>query len=156
MHGGMSRTSQGAGKPSGGRARLLLVEDELSTVFAVREFFALAGYDVDCAAGFEESAALIERNGYHAVITDLHLTGRNAEGMLVVQCARRRNPNACIVMLTAYGSDATVEEAYRCGVDMYSTKPVDLRTLSAFLGGRIAGAHDTEPIDAWKPRCSIH
>jgi|SRR5579871_1520321 len=116
------------------RIRLLLVEDELSTVFAMREFFAQAGYDVDCASGLDEATRLIDQALYDAVITDLHLTRyRCGEGMRVVWHARRRNPNACIVMLTGYATDATEEEAQRCGVDMYQTKPVELAHLSAFV-----------------------
>lgn len=116
------------------RIRLLLVEDELSTAFAMREFFALYGYDIDCASGLNEAAVLIDRSAYHAVITDLHLTtSRCSEGMMIAAAARRRNPHACIVMLTGYGSEATEEEALRCGVDMYQTKPVELASLSAFV-----------------------
>src|SRR5262249_52456131 len=102
------------------RVRLLLVEDELSTVFAMREFFAQAGYEVDCASGLNESILLLDRQQYDAVITDLHLSvHRNGEGMRVAWQARKRNPNACIVMLTGFGNECTEEEARRCGVDMY-------------------------------------
>ncbi len=114
--------------------RLLLVEDELSTVFAMREFFALAGYDVDCAAGLTEATGLLDQHRYDAIITDLHLTaGCNGEGMTVASLARRCNPDACIVMLTAYGSDTTEEEARRCGVNMYETKPVELTHLQDYV-----------------------
>ncbi len=116
------------------RIRLLVVEDELSTVFAMREFFAQAGYDVDCAAGLNEAAMLLDQHVYEAVITDLHLTtDRGGEGMRVAWHARLRNPHACIVMLTGYGNESTEEEARRCGVDMYQTKPVELARLSAFV-----------------------
>ncbi len=155
----MSRTSNASQPPPAPtrRIRLLLVEDELSTVFAVREFFALAGYDVDCAAGLKESAALIERNRYQAVITDLHLSAqRSGEGMLVAEYARRHNPSACIVMLTGYGSETTAEDAHRCGVDMYRTKPVELAQLSAFLGRKIGGDGNYEPANEWEPRWRKH
>jgi DNA-binding response OmpR family regulator len=118
----------------GRRHRLLLVEDELSTVFAMREYFALAGYEVDCAPGLDEALPLLNRHSYEAVITDLHLTAaRTAEGLVVAAQARRRNPQACIVMLTAYGSETTEEDARRCGVDLYQTKPVELTRLNRYL-----------------------
>lgn len=116
------------------RIQLLLVEDELSTVFAMREFFARYGYDVDCACGLSEAALLLDRRAYHVVITDLHLTKHQcSEGMMVVAAARRRNPHACIVLLTGYGLETTEHEAQICGVDMYQTKPVELASLSAFV-----------------------
>lgn len=109
---------------------MLVVDDELGTVFALRSFFALAGYDVDCAAGCTEGLTLLETYDYDAVITDLHLTpGRRGEGMNIAENARRRNPYACVVLLTAYGNEATQEEALRRGVDLYETKPVELPLL---------------------------
>ena len=116
------------------RLRLLLVEDELSTVFAMREYFALAGYDVDCAAGTKDTSVLLERIAYDAVITDLHLSPQKcAEGLLVAEHARTRNARAAIVMLTGYGTDAIAGQANRCGVDLYQTKPVALSTLRDFI-----------------------
>ena len=137
------------------RTRLLIVEDELSTVFAMREFFALAGYDVECASGLTDACLLLDRHAYEAVIADLHLTTyRRGEGMAVVEHARRRNPRACIVMLTGYGSETTPEEARRCGVDMYQTKPVELARLDAFvdltLHGEVDAARQAELRTTWR------
>ena len=117
----------------------MLVEDELSTVFAMREFFARAGFDVDCAAGIKDTSVLLERSVYDAVITDLHLSPQKcAEGLVVAEHARGRNPRAAIVMLTGYGSDATAGHADRCGVDLYQTKPVALSTLRDFIDRTVA------------------
>jgi DNA-binding response OmpR family regulator len=126
------------------RARLLVVEDELPTVFALRSFFALAGYEVDCAAGAGDGLLLLEKNAYDAVITDLHLSpGRRSEGMWIAARARQRNPRACVVMLTAYGSETSEEDAARTGVNVYQTKPVELLRLmndiEQVLRGETAG-----------------
>jgi two-component system, chemotaxis family, sensor kinase CheA len=117
--------------PRSRRPRLLVVEDEVSTLFALRSFFAPTGYDVDCAAGPNDAVLLLERNQYEAVITDLHLTpARRGEGMAIALAARARNPRACIVLLTAYGAQSTEDEARRSGVDVYRTKPVELPRLT--------------------------
>jgi DNA-binding response OmpR family regulator len=120
--------------PEGPRTRLLVVEDEMSTVFALRSFFALDGYDVDCAAGPRDGLLLLDRRPYDAVITDLQLTPRrNAEGMTIALRARERNPVACIVLLTAFGCEATEQRARQAGVDLYFTKPVELPALRASI-----------------------
>jgi DNA-binding response OmpR family regulator len=119
--------------PSRGR-RLLIVEDEISTIFAMREFFSFNGYHVDCAAGATDAMVLLDRGSYDVVITDLHLTPhRCAEGMNVLTRARRLNPGATIVMLTAYTSEGSEQEAYRNGVNLYETKPVGLAKLAACI-----------------------
>src|SRR5215470_8632154 len=119
--------------PARGR-RLLIVEDEISTIFAMREFFSFNGYHVDCAAGATDAMVLLDRGSYDVVITDLHLTPhRCAEGMSVLTRARSRNPRALIVMLTAYGSEGSEHEAYSHGVNLYETKPVGLAKLAASI-----------------------
>ncbi len=123
--------------------RLLLVEDDLASVFALRQFFATRGYHVDCAAGPHEGLRLLERHAYDAVITDLHLLpGRQSDGMRIAAYARLRNPHACVTMLTASGSTETEAQARQAGVDLYETKPVDLAALTASIS-RVLGAHDT-------------
>lgn len=112
----------------------------MSTVFALRTFFAHAGYDVDCAGGLGEGFVLLDRNEYDAVITDLQLTPSRAnEGIGIAAVARQRNPRACVVMLTAYGSDATKQAAARCGVDLYHTKPLELPRLAASIEAVLNG-----------------
>lgn len=123
--------------------RLLLVEDDATVVFAMRLFFARAGYDVECAAEADAAIALLDGRRYDAVITDLHLTAhRCGEGMKVAWHARRRQPASCIVMLTGYGTETTEEEAHRCGVDMYQTKPVELPRLCAFVDAALSRSRD--------------
>ena len=121
--------------PRGKRTRLLVVEDEMSTIFALRSFFAYSGFDVDCAAGPGDGVHLLERNAYDAVITDLQLTPGGVEGFEVAEIARRRNPAACVVMLTAYGSLATERRARQSGVDVYQTKPIALDLLADAIHG---------------------
>jgi len=132
--------------------RLLVVEDDASTVLAMREFFSQTGYEVDAASGLGEATKLLDQHAYDAIITDLHLTTqRFGEGMKVAWHARLSHPHACIVMLTGHATDTTEEEAYRCGVDMYRTKPVELPLVGEFIAlaldrGRPTGqARELEP-----------
>jgi DNA-binding response OmpR family regulator len=114
--------------------RLLIVEDEISTVFAMREFFSFNGYRVDCASAESDAMVFLDSRPYDVVITDLHLTPhRCAEGMAVLARARSRNPRALIVMLTAYASEGSEHEAQRNGVNLYETKPVGLAKLAASI-----------------------
>jgi DNA-binding response OmpR family regulator len=134
------------------RPRLLVVEDEISTIFALRSFFAPTGYDVDCAAGPADALRLLAANEYDAVITDLHLTpARGGEGMAIAREARDRNPRACVVMLTAYGSTAIEDEARRGGVDVFRTKPVELPRLT-FDMERVRHAYNAAPPEQAEPR----
>jgi DNA-binding response OmpR family regulator len=115
-------------------ARLLVVEDNASTGFALRAFFKSAGYDVDAVTDRATASRLLGDMQYEVVITDLHLGPTQAyEGMDIVSDSRRQHAQACIIMLTAFGSAAAECEARRRGADLVCSKPVSLRDLSAFI-----------------------
>ena len=103
----------------------------------MREFFSFNGYAVDCAASATDALILLDQSPYDVVITDLHLTPhRCAEGMNVLSRARRLNPSALIVMLTAYGSEDSEQDAVRAGVNLFETKPVGLANLASTIEAR--------------------
>ena len=91
-----------------------------------------------------------------AVITDLHLTvHRKGDGMRIAWDARRRNPEACIVMLTGYVNDTTEEEARGAAASTcFGRSSVELAHLSAFvdlaLNGDKSGARAWKRIRKWR------
>jgi DNA-binding response OmpR family regulator len=114
--------------------RLLIVEDNAATGFAVRAFFQTVGYDVDAVSDAASAARLLDGERYDAVITDLNLgPGDGSQGVDVISHARRRHPGACIIMLTAFGSPAVEREARRRGADLFCAKPVGLHELGVFI-----------------------
>ena len=117
------------------RSNLLLVDDEESILFALRRYFSLAGYSVDCARQADEACALLDNKRYGAVIADVALSeGGGREGLEVVGHARRTNPNARIIMLTAYGSPELEREAFLRGIDVFVQKPKALSELAEIVG----------------------
>ncbi len=115
-------------------SRLLVVEDNPSSNFAIRAFFESAGYEVDAVTDAGSAAKLIDERRYDVVITDLHLSAPDSgEGMEIVSQTRRRSANACIIMLTAFGTAAAEIEARRRGADLFTAKPVALRDVSTFI-----------------------
>jgi DNA-binding response OmpR family regulator len=133
---------------------LLVVEDELSMVLAMHDYFGHAGFHIDCAAGPGEAVRLLDAHAYDAVITDLHLTAeRRAEGLAVAAYAREKNPSSFIVLLTGYDVPPTEPAAREAGIDIYETKPVELAQLAAriesALAARVAGAASAADRVTW-------
>jgi DNA-binding response OmpR family regulator len=116
--------------------RLLVVDDEQPILFALREYFTLRGYEVDCAKEVAEADALLERRTYAVVIVDLRLSSADGtEGLGLIQRARARCPKTSILLLTAYGSPATEREALQCGADQVLHKPVPLSHIAGAVAG---------------------
>jgi DNA-binding response OmpR family regulator len=124
---------------------LLIVDDEDAILFAMREYFMIRGYRVDCARGLDETATLLSRHPYSAVIADLRLGGSHGtEGLEIVDQVRARSRGTRVILLTAYGSPEIEREARRRGVDAFLHKPRPLPELAgivrALLGGEASWA----------------
>jgi DNA-binding NtrC family response regulator len=116
--------------------RLLVVDDEESICFSMSEYFSLHGYRVDTAQEFDEAEKLLEATEYKVVIQDLRLTAtRNPDGLNIIKMVRRQNPQARIVVLTAYGSTEMEDEARRCGADAFLRKPKPLSQVAQVIQG---------------------
>jgi DNA-binding NtrC family response regulator len=116
------------------RRHLLIVDDETSILFAMRDYFCAHGYVVDCARDRQEAEALLARETYGVVIADLRLdaTGEDA-GLAVIGCVRERCPSTGTILLTAYGPPTVVVEARRRGVDAILHKPRSLPEIAGIV-----------------------
>jgi len=124
-----------------GRHRLLLVDDEESILFAMREYFMTYGYDVDCACELEEAEALVVKYRYDLIVADLRLTGiYGAEGLELVSLVKERAPRTHVILLTAYGSPEIEMEARRLGVASFLHKPKPLPDVAQIVFGLLGRA----------------
>lgn len=123
--------------------KLLVVDDEESILFAMKEYFTLHDCEVDCARELEEAAALLEHRQYSAVIADLRLTGSYCtEGLQIVSDVRQRRPATRIILLTAYGSKELEEHARARGVDVLLHKPKPLAEIAQIVFTLLGRDHE--------------
>ena len=122
--------------------RILIVDDQDSILHAVRRYFMLAGFAVDCARELEEAEALITHITYDLVIADLSLSEQGTtEGLEIVRYVRRCCQHTRVIMLTGYGSPSIENEALRRGCDRFIQKPralAELVKIAAELTGSAA------------------
>jgi two-component system alkaline phosphatase synthesis response regulator PhoP len=119
--------------PEVGRARILVVEDELDLQDLLRYNLEREGYSVASATRGEEALKAIRQERPDMVLLDLMLPGM--DGLEV--CRSLRSDAAMkdlpIVMLTAKGEEADVVAGLELGADDYITKPFSPRVLIARL-----------------------
>lgn len=120
----------------GPEQRLLIVDDELSIVQMLEEFFRMEGYETVCAQNAEEALHAVNRSltEEHAGI-DLALLDVNMPGMDGFElCRRIREHLSCpIIFLTARVEDVDQLDGFAAGADDYVLKPFSLEVL----GGRV-------------------
>ena len=128
--------------------RLLVVDDEESICFSMSEYFSLHGYKVDTASELEEAEKLLGVTDYRVVIQDLRLTMTNYhDGLDMIKMIKQHNPQARIVVLTAYGSPEVEDEARRCGADAFLRKPKPLSQVAQVVQGLL----ESPPRQAARP-----
>jgi DNA-binding response OmpR family regulator len=120
--------------------KILVVDDEPTILFAMKEYLSHGGFIVDCAAEREEAEALIANVLYAAVIADLRILGSDSgDGLDVVLAARERSRRTRIVLLSGYATPEVESRARAYGADAVLRKPRPLRDIGhcicALLGG---------------------
>ena len=101
--------------------KILLVEDEKMTRIALTGTLRKEGHDVTpCPDGTVAMAAL-DGGSFDVVLTDLNLPG--PDGMEILSRVRRDDPEAKVIIMTAYASTETAVESLRQGAYDYVIKP---------------------------------
>ena len=117
---------------------LLVVDEEEAICFAMRVYFQLLGYRVDCAQNFAEADDLLSKGCYTVMITDLRLAGIGKfEGLDVIRRVRQLCPQTRLIVLTAYGSAELRKEVQQYAVDALLYKPKPLPDVAQVVYGLV-------------------
>jgi DNA-binding NtrC family response regulator len=108
--------------------RILIVDDEASVRSSLEEWFREDGFRVETAADGQAALRAMDRGPFDIVLLDLKMPGM--DGIAVQQRLREIDPEATIIILTAYASVETAVAALKLGAYDYVTKPVDPDDLS--------------------------
>ncbi len=110
---------------------ILVVDDELS----MREFLQIMlqkeNYAVETAAGGEEALRKIEAGPYDVVVCDIMMP--RVDGIEVLRRTREINPEAMVIMITAFASTETAIEAMKLGAYDYITKPFQVEEIKLVI-----------------------
>lgn len=110
-----------APRPSDGRPRVLVVDDEASIRDLLSKTLALADYEVDVAPDGQAALDRMRLSPYNLLITDLKMPGM--DGMSMISEARRLDAELPIIIITGFSTEASAIEAVNTGVSGYLTKP---------------------------------
>ena len=101
--------------------RILIVDDEEVIRDVLGTLLEREGYDVSVAPTAGEALSLFEAEPYDLVLLDLMLPDR--PGLELMRDIRRQDPDAVVVIVTAYSSIEGAIEAMRDGAFHYIPKP---------------------------------
>ena len=111
--------------------RILVVDDEANVVYSIIEKLQKEGFEAQGVGNGAEALELYKAERFDLVLTDLKLPG--IDGMEVLKAIMEYDPEALVVMITAFGTVDIAIEALKSGAQEFITKPFDLNSLVAKL-----------------------
>ena len=115
-------------------APVLIVDDESSVLFLLREVLEERGHEVLSASSGVEAAALSDLGKLEDVellLTDFAMPELDGLGLMALLL--RKNPELPVVLLTARGSERLAARAIKEGAFDYLPKPFELDELEAVV-----------------------
>jgi DNA-binding NtrC family response regulator len=112
-------------------ARVLIVEDDDSTLFGYQRYLNSKGYAVKTATSLCDAKQLIGAESYDVVLLDLRLP--DGESLPLISEIAGSEENTAIIVISGLNDVTTAVEAMKLGAHNYLTKPIDLENLDITL-----------------------
>ncbi|NOG55076.1 MAG: sigma-54-dependent Fis family transcriptional regulator [Planctomycetes bacterium] len=106
-------------------AQVLIVDDEVEHAQVMADALRRPGHVCTIRHGLADAVAELEGGQFDVVVTDL-IMKNEPQGMEILEQARRLQPTAKAIMVTAHGDIPTAKEAIRKGAYDFIEKPLDL------------------------------
>ncbi|MDO8568905.1 MAG: 4Fe-4S dicluster domain-containing protein [Dehalococcoidales bacterium] len=101
---------------------VLVVDDEAIVRESIRDWLKDAGYEVSTAESGEEAIQIVEQKDFGVMVLDIRLPGM--PGTNVLKEVKARRPWIKSIIITAYPSEDTIDEARKLGAVDYMVKPI--------------------------------
>lgn len=113
------------------RGKMLVVDDEKVALRNLDHVLRKDGYEVTTASSGNAAIALLRRDWFDVVLTDLRMEG--ADGMQVLRTCRETAPGTEVVMITGFATVDSAVDAMREGAFSYIAKPYRLDEVRRVL-----------------------
>jgi len=111
--------------------KLLIVDDEVDTLQALKMGLEGEGYQITAALSRNDAINLIKADEIDIIITDLKL--KDGSGLEILRFVQENNLQIPVIIITAYGSVESAIEAIRNGAYDYLVKPFRLADIKRLL-----------------------
>ena len=110
---------------------VLVIDDKDSIRKMLLQTLSAEGHEVNAAANGLEGIELSKKQRYDVVLTDLKMP--DMDGISVLSAVKEENPDASVIVMTAYGTIETAVEAMKRGAFDFLTKPFDTDHLNVMI-----------------------
>src|SRR5581483_7371948 len=112
-------------------ANVLIADDEKHIRSHLAAYLRSLGHTAETAASGSEALELLGQRGFDLILSDVRMAGM--DGLALLREIRKRQPDALVVLMTAYATVGQAVEAMRAGAYDYLVKPFSLDEIGMVL-----------------------
>ncbi|GAP07338.1 MAG TPA: diguanylate cyclase [Anaerolinea thermolimosa] len=121
-----------------GKARLLIVEDDIDISNMLKIYFASQGYDVETALRGQDALEKTRQSMPHLIVLDIMLPDINGYEVCRILRTTTRTSHIPVIFLTQKDERSDRLQGLELGADDYITKPFDIDELKLRVQNAIA------------------
>jgi CheY-like chemotaxis protein len=111
--------------------RILIVEDDEEMRALLRDMIEDGGYEIASVNNGSEAFRKLAKESFDLIITDVRMPGLT--GLDILPGIKKLQPNAPIIVITAFGSEEVQRKAFEKGADAYLEKPIHFHKLRTLI-----------------------
>lgn len=128
---------------------ILVIDDDDDLRYSLKRVLSARKYNVIEANSGEAGLEMAESHSPDVILLDNRMGGMS--GIEALQHLRGANPNAMIILMTAYGTTQTTIEAMKFGAFDYIMKPFDLKKILSLTESALAASSDMDRASQEEP-----
>lgn len=101
---------------------ILVIDDDKIILDSLCEFLSLEGFSADGAETLKSGLAMLEKENYALVLTDVNLP--DGDGLELLDIIKKDYPQTVAIVITGYGTIESAVKAIKQGAHDYLTKPI--------------------------------
>jgi len=111
--------------------RILIIEDDEEMSSLLRDFIEGEGYKAESVNNGSEAFRKLAKEPFDVIITDIRMPGLT--GLDILPMMKKIQPEASIIVITAFGSREVSHKAMERGATAYLEKPIQLGVLRTLV-----------------------
>jgi len=111
--------------------KILIIDDEKSTLSMCRLFFGAYGYEVLTAENAGDGLEIFKKERPRIVMTDIKMPG--PDGFSVLREIKALAPETEVIVVTGHGDEELAKKAYELEASAFLSKPLNTDEIEAAL-----------------------
>jgi DNA-binding response OmpR family regulator len=113
------------------KKRILIIEDDEEMRALLKDMIEEEGYITDSANNGSDAFRKLAKESFDLIITDVRMPGLT--GLDILPGMKKLQPNAPIIVITAFGSEVIQRRSFERGASAYLEKPIHFHKLRILI-----------------------